>query len=52
MRMEDMLPPAPDAVFELGKGVATDVVDGVASIVDVPIDTIKRINERVKRIAP
>ncbi|NIA10050.1 MAG: hypothetical protein GWP10_10065 [Nitrospiraceae bacterium] len=52
VKIEDVLPPSPDEAFDLGKGVVTDVVDGVMSIVDVPIDTVKKINDRVKRFGP
>jgi len=52
VKVEDVLPPSPDEVFDLGKGVVTDVVDGVTDIIDVPIDTFKKINARVKRFAP
>jgi len=51
-RMEDILPPSPDQVFDAAKGSVCDVVDGVLDIIKTPIRTAESVTERVKRIAP
>lgn len=50
--MEDFLPPKPDDVFNVVKGSVCDVVDGVMDMVKTPIETVEKVSDRVKRLAP
>jgi len=50
--MEDFLPPKPDEVFNVVKGSVCDVVDGVMDMVKTPIETVEKVSDRVKRLAP
>ena len=50
--MEDFLPPKPDEVFDVAKGSVCDVIDGVMDMVKTPIETVEKVSDRVKRLAP